>query len=147
MSASFRFSKIRGFEGSRGTSAAEMLIAVVVVGVLALMSVGAVRGVIPGAQNQQAVAAANAINTAQLAYANRTPGYATAWAAATSNEAKYQILASGGYLPYSKAYLNSADGSPYYAPQGYTLTLQALDANGNFQQVTITDPSSNAVAY
>jgi type II secretory pathway pseudopilin PulG len=102
----------------------ETLGVVILIGLLAVMAGMAISGLYNAGQDNQAIAAAQAINQAQQIYLVRVSGAATAWSqpggspsagATASNEARFALISP--YLPGTPLSLGG------YEPSGYTFTL------------------------
>jgi prepilin-type N-terminal cleavage/methylation domain-containing protein len=121
---------------NRAFTLLEIMLVVVAVGILAGMLFPRYRGVLGGANDVVAGAAANTLNTAMFTYSKRIPNASANWTAAATDADKYLLLYNAGFLPGSAATLAG------FTPSGYTISFPAVTSG----RCTVTGPSG-ALSY
>lgn len=114
----------------------EVLLVVVAIGLMGTMIVSGFTNVIPAGREVAAVNKARIVNAARLTYALTVPEAATAWAAASTDAERSNLLIQAGALSGATADWVGASG-------GYTLSFSgALRA-----KTILRDKSGTALNY
>jgi prepilin-type N-terminal cleavage/methylation domain-containing protein len=121
---------------TRGYNLLEIIVTVTLIGILTAITYSYCPNLISTGQDKNAIASAQAINTAQQAYSMRVSNALTNWTAAANDAARFQLIV--GYIPYA-----SGQTLAQFTPSGYTLTFNAASLNS---KVSITGPSG-AITY
>ena len=123
-----------------GFSLIELIIVIAVIAVIAGIMIPSISGTQDAAKAQKAIAAAEALNMAQVQYRLQA---GASWGAAATDAARYVLLAP--YMTYAAATLAAYEAN-IDSGMTYTFTFQAFTANGQAQKVILLQ-SGTAVTY
>lgn len=118
---------------SRGFSLVEMMACVSIIGIIAFMAIPSVTRMRGDSERNLAIARAESLNLAQASYIQvrgRTQA-ALEWAAASTPDAKYQLLRN--YLSFAEPTLS------LYLPSGYSVAFPPLITS--MTKVSLTSPT------
>ncbi|SRR5258708_31449773 len=120
----------------RGYTLISVLIAVIIIGILSVLTMPAIRGLRDMTTDRDAIGRAAALNQAQQAYKWRVANASSSWTAATTDDGKFQLIRD--YLPLKDSYTTLVS----FQPVGYTFSFgSTVDT-----LVTITGPRGS-VSY
>jgi len=123
----------------RGFSLVEMMACVSIIGIIAFMAIPSVTRMRGDSERNLAIARAESLNLAQASYIQvrgRTQA-ALEWAAASTPDAKYQLLKS--YLSFAEKDLTS------FLPSGYNLTFPLSITS--MTKATLYNPTGATINY
>jgi len=120
---------------SKGFTLAELMIAVLMLGLLSGVLVGGLAGLLPTGRQEAAIAKARVLNAARCSYALLVPGAEEQWEAAGSDGARLLLLQEARVL-------ESGSESLLSSPGGYALSLE-----GSLRQLTLLRLSGAVVDY
>ena len=122
----------------RGFSMVEMLACVSIIGIICFLAIPSITRMRSDSERNLAISRAESLNLAQatLVQVRGRTQASLDWSAASSNEAKYNILRP--YLSYAETSLSA------YLPTGYSITFQSTVTS--MTKALLTGPSGN-IAY
>jgi prepilin-type N-terminal cleavage/methylation domain-containing protein len=98
----------------RGFTVAEILLVLAIMGIIGAVGTPMYLNLREAAEQKAAIAKANTLNAAMLAFRDKIADPDTKWTAASSDAAKFTLLVNNGCLPMASTSLTT------YAPVGYT---------------------------
>lgn len=121
-------------QGRRAFSLTELLVTIVVIAIISAGILYTLPNVTQASSERMAVARAQALNAAKSSLLLRNPSASSAWASASTDEARFALL-----IPYL-AYAQTGDTLAAFSPSGFSFTLGSLD-----QRTVVTNSATSTV--